>query len=619
MKALLESDEIDPLDRGDFEETILHVALLNDSREVAEVILDQVPALINVPMTAAKYRGETPLHIAILRQDVKAVENLLQKGADVIHARASGTYFLPGKESLCYYGEYPLSFAACTGNEEIIRLLISHKAPPDAQDSLGNSVLHVLVLQADNGMAYRVYDLLTALLPQVCQFVESLENRDGLTPLKLAASEGHAKMFNYLVQKQKRVFWTMGPIAYCIYDLTYIDSWNDQKSVLDIITTSRNPQVRNLLDVTPIKELLNHKWHSFGYKNFLIWTCSYVMYILIFTISSMYRPLEPVAPGESNSIIVMKQKTLKDAYIYREDYLRLVGELITVIGAVVIFFSEVLYLIRMGFKNYFGNASIGGPFPLLMVGYSILIFIVVLLRSLGNDNEAVALSVALIIGWCNSIYFARGFKMLGQFTIMIQKILFVDLFQWFCLMFIIMIGFTSAFYVMFQMLDLKSYPQFKDYSMAMCTAIELMMGLINLPVPVDVPSLPLIYIIYAIYMVFIYLLMLNILIAMMDDTYWRIAKEREELWKVQIASTILLLERHVPWFLKARCGIPGSSLGFDGGKWYIGVEEISDESVPEKGQRQGMTLTRSGLCWNEIRNNIVKIASMQGYSKSTSL
>ncbi|XP_030072297.1 transient receptor potential cation channel subfamily V member 6-like isoform X2 [Microcaecilia unicolor] len=591
MKALLESKDIDPLVRGDFEETILHVALLNGSREVTELILDKVPALINVPMTSAKYRGETPLHIAILRQDVKAVENLLQKGADIIHARASGICFLPGKESLCYFGEYPLSFAACTGSEEIIRLLIGHKAPLDAQDSLGNSVLHVLVLQEDNDMVRRVYDLLTVLLPQ---------------------------MFNYLVQKQKRVYWTMGPISYCIYDLTYIDSWNDQKSVLDIITSSRNPQVRNLLEVKPIKELLNHKWHSFGYKNFLIWMCSYVTYIVIFTISCIYRPLEPVTPGESNSIINMKQKTLKDAYIQQEDYLRLVGELITVIGAFVILISEVPYLIRMGFKNYFGNASVGGPFPLLMVGYSILIFVIVLLRCLGNDNEAVALSIALIIGWCNCIYFARGFKMLGQFTIMIQKILFVDLFQWFCLVFVIIIGFTSAFYIMFQLLDLRTYPQFKDYSMTIYTAIELMMGLINLPVPVDVPSPPLTYIIYAIYMVFVYLLMLNILIAMMDDTYWRIAKEREELWKVQIASTILLLERRVPWFLKTQSGIPGSSLGFDDHKWYIGVEEIA-EFVPGKGQQQGMKLMRSGLDWNEIRNNITKIASTQSYSKPTSL
>lgn len=34
-------------------------------------------------------------------------------------------------------GEHPLSFAACVGSEEIVRLLIEHGANIRAQDSLG--------------------------------------------------------------------------------------------------------------------------------------------------------------------------------------------------------------------------------------------------------------------------------------------------------------------------------------------------------------------------------------------------------------------------------------------------------------------------------------------------
>lgn len=36
-------------------------------------------------------------------------------------------------------GEHPLSFAACVGSEEIVRLLIEHGADIRAQDSLGKS------------------------------------------------------------------------------------------------------------------------------------------------------------------------------------------------------------------------------------------------------------------------------------------------------------------------------------------------------------------------------------------------------------------------------------------------------------------------------------------------
>uniref|UniRef100_A0A4W3KGD6 Transient receptor potential cation channel subfamily V member 6-like n=1 Tax=Callorhinchus milii TaxID=7868 RepID=A0A4W3KGD6_CALMI len=511
------------------------------------------------------------MHIAILKQDVEMVNELLKRGADVINARATGSCFVHFPVQNNNPCEYQLSFAACIGNKEVVTTLIEHNAPLEAQDSLGNTVLHVLVLQPEKKQAYDMYDLITSLVAEKQQqFVENIVNNDGYTPLKLAAAEGDFEMFNNLVQKQKKIYWTMGTICYCIYDLTNIDTWGDQTSVLDIITTSRNSEVRKLVDSKPVKELLHQKWNLFGHKYFLIWMFSYILYVIIVTVSSLYRPLKLIPADQSDNLTIKTQKTFTESYQTSEDYLRLVGELICVIGALVILLSEIPYLYKIGPKNYLGNTSIGGPFPLLLVCYSLLIAVAVILRVLGDSGEAVPLSLALVIGWCNTIYFARGFKMLGQFSIMIQKIIFGDFMQWCSLVFICITGFTSAFYVMFQTLDLKKYPYFKDFAMTMYTTVELMMGLIDLPIPYDTPTPSTIYIGYVLYMIFVYLLLLNLLIAMMDDTYWRIAYEREELWKVQIAATILLLERRLPSFLKVRSGVPGRSLGFDNDKWYIG-------------------------------------------------
>ncbi|KAG8581161.1 hypothetical protein GDO81_007577 [Engystomops pustulosus] len=537
VRELLQREVIDPYVRGSLGETILHYAVLHGCKETVKVILDCVQSIIDEPMVSDMYKGETALHIAILKQDLDIVRLLLENGADVSNSRATCTCIVPGNVCLCYFGEYPLSFAACTGNEEITKLLIvKYGAPVTAQDSLGNTVLHTLVLQQNKAMACHMYDLILDLVPlKDSQCAEHLENNDGFTPLKLAANEGNIEMFSYLVKRQKKVYWTIGTISYSIYDLTNIDTWMTQKSVLDIITSSQKPQVRKLVDVTPVKELLSQKWKSFGYKSFLVWMLSYVAYMVIFTTVTLFRPLKPLPPGEGDNITVMKQKDIFESYESTEDFARLAGEIITIFGAIFILVSEIPLIIKLGPKKYIGNASTGGPFSLLMVGYSLLIFLAAILRALGHEGEAIPLSLALIIGWCNSIYFARGFKMLGQFSIMIQKIIFSDLLCWFCLVFIIIIGFSSAFYVMYQILPPEANPFPNDFSMTLYSSIEMMMGLTDLQIPQDT-SFPLFYIAYSVYMIFVYLLLLNMLIAMMENTYWRVAQERQELWKIQVCG-----------------------------------------------------------------------------------
>ena len=45
-----------------------------------------------------------------------------------------------------YYGEYPLSFAAVFSHTEIYDFLLKNGANSDAEDSKGNSVLHMIVI-----------------------------------------------------------------------------------------------------------------------------------------------------------------------------------------------------------------------------------------------------------------------------------------------------------------------------------------------------------------------------------------------------------------------------------------------------------------------------------------
>jgi len=91
--------------------------------------------------------GETPLHIAIMYDDLTSLKILIEKKGYNVNQRSIGSSFTGGFDSkltsnliqqskyegLAYYGEFPLAFAACFANKEIYDYLIEKGADPNLQ------------------------------------------------------------------------------------------------------------------------------------------------------------------------------------------------------------------------------------------------------------------------------------------------------------------------------------------------------------------------------------------------------------------------------------------------------------------------------------------------------
>ena len=164
--------------------------------------------------------------MAIVSEDPCMVKFLLLHGADV-HEKCCGKFFCPEDQKnnqehsiaqyspifsvntnymgYAYFGEYPLSFAAILNQEECVRLLIASGSDPNKQDFNGNTVLHMLVI--NNNLVNILKNFLKfksnaifyfkPMFKLMLEFNASLhlKNRQGLTPLTLAAKLARKEVF----------------------------------------------------------------------------------------------------------------------------------------------------------------------------------------------------------------------------------------------------------------------------------------------------------------------------------------------------------------------------------------------------------------------------------------
>nr|XP_054361367.1 transient receptor potential cation channel subfamily V member 5 [Mirounga angustirostris] len=499
------------------ESPLLQAAKENDLCVLKKLLLDR-----NCDFRQRGALGETALHIAALYDSLEAALVLLEAAPELVKEPA-----------LCepFVGQTALHIAIVNQNVNLVRALLAHGASVSARAT---------------GTAFRRMS---------------------------------SQMFQHLMQKRKHIQWTYGPLTSTLYDLTEIDSWGEDVSFLELVVSSKKREARQILEQTPVKQLVSFKWKKYGQRYFYILGALYTLYMICFTTCCIYRPLKFRMGNRTDprDNTVLQQKLLQEAYVTQQDKIRLVGELVTVTGAVIILLLEIPDILRVGASRYFGQTILGGPFHVIIIIYACMVLVTMVMRLSNMNGEMVPMSIALVLGWCSVMYFARGFQMLGPFSIMIQKMIFGDLMRFCWLMAVVILGFASAFYVIFQTEDPANLGQFYDYPMALFSTFELFLTVIDGPANYEV-NLPFMFgIVYFAFTIIATLLMLNLFIAMMGDTHWRVAHERDELWRAQVVATTVMLERKLPRFLWPRSGICGYQYGL-GDRWFLRVENHHDQN-----------------------------------------
>ncbi|CAO2644101.1 Transient receptor potential cation channel subfamily V member 1 [Lemmus lemmus] len=339
----------------------------------------------------------------------------------------------------------------------------------------------------------------------------------------------------------------------------------------------------DMLLVEPLNRLLQDKWDRFVKRIFYFNFFVYCLYMIVFTTAAYYRPVEGLPPFKLRNTV--------------GDYFRVTGEILSVLGGVYFFFRGIQYFLqrRPSLKSLFVDSYS----EILFFVQSLFMLVSVVLYFAHRKEYVASMVFSLAMGWTNMLYYTRGFQQMGIYAVMIEKMILRDLCRFMFVYLVFLFGFSTAVVTLIEdgkndSVPVESTPHRwrgpacrppdNSYNSLYSTCLELFkftIGMGDLEFTENYDFKAVFIILLLAYVILTYILLLNMLIALMGETVNKIAQESKNIWKLQRAITILDTEKS---FLKCmRKAFRSGKLlqvgftpdGKDDYRWCFRVDEVN--------------------------------------------
>ncbi|KAK9890859.1 hypothetical protein WA026_012204 [Henosepilachna vigintioctopunctata] len=533
--------------RGSLGETLLHVLIICDTKihtRLARTLIKCFPKLSVDVVEGEEYLGASALHLAIAYSNNELVQDLVEAGANV-NQRAIGSFFLPRDqqkpkpaknteyEGLAYLGEYPLAWAACCANESVYNLLLDNGANPDLQDHFGNMILHMVVVCDKLDMFG--YALRHPKLPAR----NGIANNAGLTPLTLACKLGRAEVFREMLELSAKEFWRYSNITCSAYTLNALDTllpdgstnWN---SALFIILNGTKEEHLDMLDGGIIQRLLEEKWKTFARNQFLKRLLILILHLVFLSLAVYLRPDDPDEP--------LLEWNTEPQVICR--YVCEIGTIIGVLSYVILQQGDEIR--NQGFWTFLKQQSNSPPKTIFLIS-NLAILACIPLRIYGDKNTEVAiLGFAVPGSWFLLMFFAGAVRLTGPFVTMIYSMITGDMLTFGIIYSIVLFGFSQSFYFLYKGFPGDKTTLYETYATTWMALFQITLGNYDYQ-ELSLTTYPGVSkTVFALFMVFVPILLLNMLVAMMGNTYAHVIEQSEKEWMKQWAKIVIALERAIP-------------------------------------------------------------------------
>lgn len=562
--------------RGAVGETLLHVCFLSGLPEhmglLALRLVHCFPHIINDFYISEEYYGETALHMGIVNENAEIVRLLLKSGA-AVNARCSGNFFNcddlkrsrsdSADQEHCllakntdyighlYWGEYPLAFAACLSQDDCFRLLCAFGASPNSQDSNGNTVLHICTIRSNLQMFQLAIDMGGDL---------RVKNGRDLTPLMLAAYMAKQEMFDRIVQQERVVQWTYGGLLCAVYPLEDLDSIEpgtgkmNAISALTLAVFGKSPAHLTLLSGL-LRNLLHQKWETYAKTRLFHQMRAFIVYFVVLFVCFLTRPT-PFEREHGNQTLVCLLNASHLDYgqqLSAKEMMHSLLHCVVFVSALLYLKQAYLHLRNVGRRMYALSLSVFPElhcflFSCFLIVFGFLLEAICCWHSIGD----IIWVLAVLLSALKFLFYCRSFKTVGPFVLMLYKIIVRDLNRFFIIYVIIGIGFSQAFYVIFLRYNRPDDPEFdihKDGTIMSSVPESLIrmfiMSLTEFTVffeHLEYCELAIVgKIAFVTYVLLVTICLMNLLIAMMTNTYTEVASLGLE-WLRQWSAIILLME-----------------------------------------------------------------------------
>ena len=578
--------------------------------------------LLMVPCNTPIFHGGTTLHVAIIRGCLRLVrmtlEGLNEKNRlKVLNTFGNGTFF--SASGSCY--SVPLLLALQTGQMDIFFKLVDYGADPTVKDPHnGNGMMHAITLygrqepdKAVNMMHgilkhetmkrwyckrinidYGKFTQIEAM--RMRQLLLQTENVAGYSPLTHAALYGVYPILQALLQMDtvyKRSIWNMGASSLSYYDMTEVDPTvrdligRCKPTVLELLLYERDDDNIPALTMEPLHDLMRSRWQSWKLV-YICWGLWHLMSISAYTMYSIFEQATEVDQASSENVTdqcndsqlgftfshpVARMVTHVNMWIIVLVYL-----LFTITGAIQ---SVRLYVrgrvLWPGSGHYLVPWSVIRKYDDFNMHLAIfcILTLISLLRVIPRDDiHNVVTGFGIMEGWYFLLFFTRAFRHTSLFTVITNRMFHLDLLRFSIIAIIHIISFGSCLMILLsphlpdEVNNIFETPQ---------TMFLVMIGVADLSF-LDSPTTSWVAKVVGIgFVISATVLLLNLLIAAMGDTYAGISENKECIWLKMRVRSVLILDRLLYFgFLRRR--MMGRDLYYklEARKWTLKVDNTDN-------------------------------------------